>query len=49
MRLDDEPGINGRSPAPRRPQHAAVTRDPEAVRASFSSHFGGVLRPARRG
>ncbi|PBJ62988.1 ATP-binding protein, partial [Mycobacterium avium subsp. hominissuis] len=39
---DDEPGINGRSPAPRRPQHAAVTRDPEAVRASFSSHFGGV-------
>ncbi|ETZ49971.1 HAMP domain-containing protein [Mycobacterium avium subsp. hominissuis] len=39
---DDEPGLNGRSPAPRRPQHAAVARDPEAVRASFSSHFGGV-------
>nr|WP_174704928.1 ATP-binding protein [Mycobacterium lepraemurium] len=39
---DDEPGLNGRLPAPRRPQHAAVTRDPEAVRASFSSHFGGV-------
>jgi hypothetical protein len=24
------------------PQHAAAVRDPEAVRASFSSHFGGV-------
>ena len=24
------------------PQHAAAARDPEAVRASFSSHFGGV-------
>ena len=26
----------------RQPQHAATARDPEAVRASFSSHFGGV-------
>lgn len=26
----------------REPQHAAAGRDPEAVRASFSSHFGGV-------
>ncbi|ORV53775.1 histidine kinase [Mycobacterium europaeum] len=26
----------------REPQHAAAARDPEAVRASFSSHFGGV-------
>jgi hypothetical protein len=24
------------------PQHAAAVRDPDAVRASFSSHFGGV-------
>ncbi|HET9890244.1 MAG TPA: ATP-binding protein [Mycobacterium sp.] len=34
-----------RSPSDREPQHAAtgpVARDPEAVRASFSSHFGGV-------
>ncbi|MEE2853561.1 MAG: ATP-binding protein [Actinomycetota bacterium] len=44
----DEPaepdeGVNGRSH--REPQHAATgpfARDPEAVRASFSSHFGGV-------
>ncbi len=26
----------------RQPQHAAVVRDPEAVRASIASHFGGV-------
>lgn len=43
---EDQPGeadaLNGRSPSHRRPQHAAVARDPEAVRASFSSHFGGV-------
>ena len=26
----------------RQPQHAAAVRDPEAVRASFSNHFGGV-------
>ncbi|AGP65760.1 hypothetical protein OEM_42250 [Mycobacterium intracellulare subsp. yongonense 05-1390] len=40
----DEPdhGLNGGSPSQRQPQHAAVTRDPEAVRASFSNHFGGV-------
>jgi signal transduction histidine kinase len=46
----DEPaepdhGLNGRSPSPREPQHAAtgpLARDPEAVRASFSNHFGGV-------
>lgn len=44
----DEPaepdhGVNGRSH--REPQHAAngrLARDPEAVRASFSNHFGGV-------
>jgi signal transduction histidine kinase len=39
-------GSNGGSPAGRPPQHAAVARDPESVRASFSSHFGGV-RTAR--
>nr|WP_156664526.1 sensor histidine kinase [Mycobacterium sp. 852002-51057_SCH5723018] len=33
-------GSNGGSH--RQAEHAAVTRDPEAVRASFSSHFGGV-------
>ncbi|OBH60241.1 histidine kinase [Mycobacterium colombiense] len=45
----DEPepdqGRSGRSPSHREPQHAAtgpLARDPEAVRASFSSHFGGV-------
>jgi signal transduction histidine kinase len=26
----------------REPQHAAAVRDPDAVRASFNSHFGGV-------
>jgi signal transduction histidine kinase len=39
-RADEGQGSNGRHP-----QHAAagqVARDPEAVRASFSSHFGGV-------
>jgi hypothetical protein len=35
-------GSNGVSLSGRRPQHAAAARDPEAVRASFSSHFGGV-------
>jgi signal transduction histidine kinase len=39
-------GSNGGPPSGRRPQHAAVARDPEAVRASFSRHFGGV-RSAR--
>ncbi|OBJ14283.1 ATP-binding protein [Mycobacterium sp. 1245801.1] len=33
---------SGLSPSHREPQHAAVTRDPEAVRASFSNHFDGV-------
>ncbi|OBJ01913.1 histidine kinase [Mycobacterium alsense] len=35
-------GSNGASAPGRRPQHAAAGRDPDAVRASFSSHFGGV-------
>jgi signal transduction histidine kinase len=35
-------GSNGVSQAGRQPQHAAAGRDPESVRASFSSHFGGV-------
>lgn len=35
-------GSNGGFDAVREPQHAATGRDPEAVRASFSSHFGGV-------
>src|SRR5262249_9689650 len=35
-------GSNGGSEPGREPQHAAAARDPEAVRASFSSHFGGV-------
>ncbi|HEX5256315.1 MAG TPA: ATP-binding protein [Mycobacterium sp.] len=42
---EPEQGMNGRSPSHREPQHAAtgpLARDPEAVRASFSSHFGGV-------
>jgi signal transduction histidine kinase len=35
-------GSNGGFDSGRQPQHAAAARDPEAVRASFSSHFGGV-------
>jgi signal transduction histidine kinase len=35
-------GSNGGFESGRQPQHAAAARDPEAVRASFSSHFGGV-------
>jgi signal transduction histidine kinase len=35
-------GFNGGSRSGRQAQHAAAARDPEAVRASFSSHFGGV-------
>lgn len=35
-------GTNGVSRSGREPQHAAAARDPDAVRASFSSHFGGV-------
>ncbi|OBH09057.1 sensor histidine kinase [Mycobacterium sp. E1747] len=33
---------NGGLHSHREPQHAAAARDPEAVRASFSSHFDGV-------
>jgi signal transduction histidine kinase len=42
---DDEEslvGSNGGFDSGRQPQHAAAARDPDAVRASFSSHFGGV-------
>jgi hypothetical protein len=46
----DEPDEPGEADEPdhsgRQPQHAAALRDPEAVRSSFSSHFGGV-RSAR--
>ncbi|OBB67500.1 sensor histidine kinase [Mycobacterium sp. 852014-50255_SCH5639931] len=35
-------GTNGGTHSDREPQHAAAARDPEAVRASFSNHFGGV-------
>jgi hypothetical protein len=35
-------GTNGGFESGRQPQHAAAARDPEAVRASFSNHFGGV-------
>jgi signal transduction histidine kinase len=44
----DNEGIDGVSlpvnggPRAAQPLHAAALRDPEAVRASFSSHFGGV-------
>jgi signal transduction histidine kinase len=33
---------NGGFQSQRQPQHAAAVRDPDAVRASFSSHFDGV-------
>jgi signal transduction histidine kinase len=39
---EDEQAPNGGSASGREPQHAATVRDPEAVRVSFSSHFGGV-------
>jgi signal transduction histidine kinase len=41
---DQDPGeaSNGAAHAGRQPQHAAAVRDPEAVRASIGSHFGGV-------
>ncbi|OBI25857.1 ATP-binding protein [Mycobacterium sp. E2238] len=39
---DEGQGTNGGTHSAREPQHAAATRDPEAVRASFSNHFGGV-------
>jgi hypothetical protein len=35
-------GGSGSGRSDRQPQHAAAVRDPDAVRASFSSHFGGV-------
>ncbi len=38
----DEDGDPGDPAADRQPQHAAAVRDPEAVRASIGSHFGGV-------
>ena len=37
----DEHEDPGDASAPQ-PQHAAAVRDPEAVRASIGSHFGGV-------
>jgi signal transduction histidine kinase len=39
---EDQGSLVGSNRLGRQPQHAAVARDPEAVRASFSSHFGGV-------
>jgi len=39
---EQERGSNGSSESAREPEQAALVRDPEAVRASFSSHFGGV-------
>ncbi len=38
----DEHEDPGEEAAARQPQHAAAVRDPEAVRASIGSHFGGV-------
>ena len=38
----DEHEDPGEEAATRQPQHAAAVRDPEAVRASIGSHFGGV-------
>jgi hypothetical protein len=38
----DEHQDPGEASAARQPQHAAAVRDPEAVRASIGSHFGGV-------
>jgi signal transduction histidine kinase len=35
-------GGSGSGRSGRQPQHSAAVRDPDAVRASFSSHFGGV-------
>jgi signal transduction histidine kinase len=39
--------LNGLAHSAQQPRHAAALRDPEAVRTSFSSHFGGV-RSGRR-
>ncbi len=38
----DHPESNDGTHEGREPQHVASGRDPEAVRATFSSHFGGV-------
>ena len=38
----DENGTNGGSASGHTPAHGAPLRNPEAVRASMSSHFGGV-------
>jgi signal transduction histidine kinase len=39
---DDLGAVNGEQHPGHRAQHGAAGRDPEAVRASISSHFGGV-------
>ncbi|OBJ58504.1 hypothetical protein A9W95_11645 [Mycobacterium sp. 1423905.2] len=39
---DQRVASNGGSHSLRQPQHAAAGRDPEAIRATMSSHFGGV-------
>jgi hypothetical protein len=39
---DSGPASDGAFHPDRQPQHAAVVRDPEAVRASIGGHFGGV-------
>ncbi len=39
---DLETASNGGHHPARQSQHASAVRDPEAVRASMSSHFGGV-------
>ena len=39
---DSGPASDGALHPDRQPQHAAVVRDPEAVRASIGGHFGGV-------
>jgi signal transduction histidine kinase len=39
---EDEGSLVGSNGLGRHSQHSAAGRDPEAVRASFSSHFGGV-------
>jgi signal transduction histidine kinase len=39
---DSGPASDGALHPDRQPQHAAAVRDPEAVRASIGSHFGGA-------
>ena len=43
-RADEDNGVasNGGFPSGRKPAHEAPVRDPDAIRASISSHFGGV-------